>query len=421
MTTSKNSTSKKTVKATANEDSVKHEPVESLKHSSNCEVKVKKEVKKKVKKEDSLKANGRQLQGFEHILCKRSVKSRNVTTEQRSYLVPPFLESQANDKIVPPELKAFNKAVLPLTEALAIESEIPSRSLRKRCAIEPLLGLNDLLREVFGQSSELTSWNKSLKIVRGLERRNPLNRFVSDVVENYGALEVFNVETQSCGIRVGGNEISKHFRKVETSKAGKDALKASPDSKTVADESSQPSRKSKVPTAAKDLSGSSQVVGSETSNSSGNSITFAAGVGLSGSSQIYVAEGSKLYKAGPAKEIAGLEKVLRSMGDLVESQRKTSATSPHLTIFGSSSFKERTRFYSMDVTSKFTARQLDMEMTVPLNAAQFASMMPNCMRAALLFALAVSQENKRRQDKPKAENLRTLRRTRKPTSRGRMG
>lgn len=144
---------------------------------------------------------------------------------------------------------------------------------------------------------------------------------------------------------------------------------------------------------------------SKDSPKTSRSRTYAAGVALAGSVQVYVAEASKLVHPEPNDEKYYLKKTLRGMGDLVVAQMDPSAASPPSNpsiVFGSSTFEDRTLFFAMDVTREFPLRGLDMELTVPLEMANFERKMPDCLRAALHFAQVVSNETERRARKEAA-------------------
>ncbi|CAO3566174.1 unnamed protein product [Mortierella alpina] len=268
----------------------------------------------------------------------------------------------------------FSVAALEAEIRVAADHESLSRS-ESGCTLSSLPDLDELLQKVFGESRDL-SWEKSLAIVRGLRMDVPLNKYLLGVFEHYeryfkyhglvpdsineregwgnitwpiisGALDVFDVETRSFEVEIEGNGITRHFKENGVQ------------CKIQAD-----------------------------------------GVGLLGLTQVYVAEASQLLKAEAEKEREDFQKVVRAMGDLaIDHMETTVVTSPPpktSVVYGSQSFKNRTRFFAMDVTPEFQLKLLDEEMVVPVTKAKFTSMMPACLRTALNFARAVSDETKKR-------------------------
>ncbi|KAF9574250.1 hypothetical protein EC968_007174 [Mortierella alpina] len=280
-------------------------------------------------------------------------------------------------------LQAFNHSVAKLMDKTHADEDIAlSRLFDRQCTVETWPGVDELLNKVFGKSLE-HSWEKSLAIVRGLPMDMALPRYLSVIFENYeryfkhhediannmneregwgnitwpiisGALDVLDIKTRSFEVRVEGNQITRHFEE----KGAKNRI-------------------------------------------------MADGIGLSGSTQLYVAEASKLSDAELGKKDKDFQKLLRAMGDLainhIETSKATSPPSKAPAVFGSYSFRNRTRFYVMDVTNNIPLRQLDMMIIVPLTQQDFTTMMPNCLRVALRFAWTVLQEIRMRESLGTAE------------------
>ncbi|KAF9945066.1 hypothetical protein BGZ70_004083 [Mortierella alpina] len=271
-------------------------------------------------------------------------------------------------------LQAFQDSMATLEDETA-DDEL-SRRFEENCAVETWPGVDELLSKVFGNSLKHL-WEESLAIVRGLPMDVALNRYLFVVFDNYaryfkhhkgkfpdkiseregwgnitwpiisGALDILDIDTRSFEVMVKGNEITRHF-------------------KAIGDKCS----------------------------------IMADGVGISGSSQIYVAEASQLLKADFSKKEDDYQKLMRAMGDLAIEHRKTKVASPSptaSTVYGSQSYKDRTRFFAMDATTSIPLRQLDLMMIVPLTEADFPRMLPNCLRVALRFAWIISQEHKMRE------------------------
>ena len=66
-----------------------------------------------------------------------------------------------------------------------------------------------------------------------------------------------------------------------------------------------------------------------------------------------------------------------------------------LSVFGSTSFGDETKFYAMDFAGTYRMRQVG-RMLVPLNKAHFGSRMETCVKTCLKFALYLQCEIKRR-------------------------
>ncbi|KAF8924077.1 hypothetical protein BGZ58_002188 [Dissophora ornata] len=126
---------------------------------------------------------------------------------------------------------------------------------------------------------------------------------------------------------------------------------------------------------------------------------MADGVALFRDHQIYLAEASLIYEPKLDKEVKDKFKVVRCMRDSWNSQIKSitrEAVPPlGLTVFGSTSFGDETKFYAMDFVGTYRLKQVG-RMLVPLDKAHFASRMEICVRNCLRFALELQEEVERR-------------------------
>ena len=66
-----------------------------------------------------------------------------------------------------------------------------------------------------------------------------------------------------------------------------------------------------------------------------------------------------------------------------------------LTVFGSTSFGDETKFYAMDFAGTYRLKQVG-RMFIPLRKSHFAARMEACVRCSLRFALDLQDEIKRR-------------------------
>jgi hypothetical protein len=126
---------------------------------------------------------------------------------------------------------------------------------------------------------------------------------------------------------------------------------------------------------------------------------MADGVALFGDHQIYLAEASLIYEPKLDKEVKDKFKVVRCMRDSWNSQIRSisrEAVPPSgLTVFGSTSFGDETKFYAMDFAGTYRLKQVG-RMLVPLKRSHFGSRMETCVRSCLRFALDLQEEIKRR-------------------------
>ncbi|KAG0300518.1 hypothetical protein BGZ98_009120 [Dissophora globulifera] len=122
---------------------------------------------------------------------------------------------------------------------------------------------------------------------------------------------------------------------------------------------------------------------------------LADGVGFCGVSQIYLAEASVLSNPESRKRLQDEFKVKRDMRDSWVSQMTSLCRQVHppsgLSVFGSSSFADETRFYKMDFAGVFRLRQIN-SMLVPLDKVRFGSRLKRCIVACLEVALEISAE-----------------------------
>ncbi|KAF8924383.1 hypothetical protein BGZ58_001837 [Dissophora ornata] len=121
----------------------------------------------------------------------------------------------------------------------------------------------------------------------------------------------------------------------------------------------------------------------------------ADGVGFNGTSQVYLAEASVLYNPEAKKRFQDEFKVKRDMRDSWISQVKSLCRQvcppSGLSVFGSSSFAEETKFYQMDFTGTFRLRQVN-SMVIPLDKFRFAGRLKKCIVTCLEFVLLISAE-----------------------------
>ncbi|KAF9346213.1 hypothetical protein BGX34_004099 [Mortierella sp. NVP85] len=125
----------------------------------------------------------------------------------------------------------------------------------------------------------------------------------------------------------------------------------------------------------------------------------ADGVGLYKDRQLYIAEAAQLYKATLDKKDDDAWKVKRAMRDGWVSQlrRICETHRPNkLVVFGSTSHRDVTKFYSMDFVGCFRVSSI-LSMVVPLESGVgFAEKMKSCMRTCLEFALILLKEMEKR-------------------------
>ncbi|KAF9086019.1 hypothetical protein BGX29_001651 [Mortierella sp. GBA35] len=127
--------------------------------------------------------------------------------------------------------------------------------------------------------------------------------------------------------------------------------------------------------------------------------SMADGVALFEDHQIYLAEASLIHEAKMDKEVKDKFKVVRCMRDSWNSQIRSiareSVPPTGLTVFGSTSFEDETKFYGMDFAGMYRLRQVG-RMLVPLRRSHFATRMETCVKTCLRFALDLQEETVRR-------------------------
>ncbi|KAF9180217.1 hypothetical protein BGZ50_006373, partial [Haplosporangium sp. Z 11] len=104
---------------------------------------------------------------------------------------------------------------------------------------------------------------------------------------------------------------------------------------------------------------------------------MADGVGLFMDSQIYIAGAALTHKPKAKKRFEDLYKFKASTRDAWISQIKSTCRDDGLprkgfSVFGSTSLRDHTRFYKMDVTSVFRVYEVNI-MTIPLNQTDFGN------------------------------------------------
>ncbi|KAI1300411.1 hypothetical protein EDD11_006201 [Mortierella claussenii] len=138
--------------------------------------------------------------------------------------------------------------------------------------------------------------------------------------------------------------------------------------------------------------------------------SMADGVGLYEDHQIYIAEASTIHDPRLDKELKDKFKAVRCMRDSWNNQIRSIAREfkppPGLTVFGSKSFRDETKFCAMDFIGTYRLRQVG-RMLIPLKKSHFATRMETCVKACLKFALHLEEETVRRSlAVPTVEDLR---------------
>lgn len=127
--------------------------------------------------------------------------------------------------------------------------------------------------------------------------------------------------------------------------------------------------------------------------------SMADGVALFENHQIYMAEASLIHEPKLDKEFKDKFKVVRCMRDSWNCQIRSIAREfvppVGLTVFGSTSFQDETKFYALDYVGTYRLRQCG-RMLVPLRRSHFATRMETCVRTCLRFALDLQEETIRR-------------------------
>ncbi|KAF9583208.1 hypothetical protein BGW38_010025 [Lunasporangiospora selenospora] len=106
------------------------------------------------------------------------------------------------------------------------------------------------------------------------------------------------------------------------------------------------------------------------------------GVALFGDHQIYLAEASLIYEPKLDKQVKDKFKLVRCMRDSCNSQIRSIAREAMpptgMSVFGSTSFGDETKFYAMDFVGTYRLRQIG-RMLIPLNKLHFATRMEMCV------------------------------------------
>lgn len=127
--------------------------------------------------------------------------------------------------------------------------------------------------------------------------------------------------------------------------------------------------------------------------------SMADGVALFGDHQIYLAEASLIHEPNLDKQVKDKFKVARCMRDSWNSQIRSIAREAMppagLSVFGSTSFGDETKFYVMDFAGTYRLKQVG-RMLAPLSKAHFASRMEMCVRCCWRFAIDLQDEIDRR-------------------------
>ncbi|KAF9274032.1 hypothetical protein BGZ68_000975, partial [Mortierella alpina] len=117
---------------------------------------------------------------------------------------------------------------------------------------------------------------------------------------------------------------------------------------------------------------------------------MADGVAFFEDHQIYLAEASVMHEAKLDKQVKDKFKTARCMRDSwnfqIRSIAREAVPPTGLTVFGSTSFGDETKFYAMDFVGTYRLKQVG-RMLVPLRKSHFASRMEICIRSCLSFAL----------------------------------
>ncbi|KAF9090309.1 hypothetical protein BGX29_011552 [Mortierella sp. GBA35] len=126
---------------------------------------------------------------------------------------------------------------------------------------------------------------------------------------------------------------------------------------------------------------------------------FADGVGLLDGKQAYLAEASVLFNPDPRKRHSDEYKLKRGLRDTLISQIKhfsqESIPPNGMSVFGSTSYADKTKFYRMDFCGAFRLTQIGA-MTVPTTSSNFGGRMKRCLAASLEFAILIQEEQTRR-------------------------
>ncbi|KAF9408564.1 hypothetical protein BGZ94_002270, partial [Podila epigama] len=127
--------------------------------------------------------------------------------------------------------------------------------------------------------------------------------------------------------------------------------------------------------------------------------SMADGVAYFEDHQIYIAEASLIHEPKLDKEVKDKFKVVRCLRDTwnshIRSIAREAVPPAGLTVFGSTSFEDETKFYAMDFAGTYRLRQVG-RMLVPSRKSHFVRRMESCVRTCLKFALDLEEETIRR-------------------------
>ncbi|KAF9344452.1 hypothetical protein BGX26_004350, partial [Mortierella sp. AD094] len=115
--------------------------------------------------------------------------------------------------------------------------------------------------------------------------------------------------------------------------------------------------------------------------------------------QIYIAEAALIHDLKLEKKPKDKFKVVRCMRDSwncqIRSIARESMPPMGLTVFGSASYEDETKFLALDFIGAYRLRQIGV-MLVPLRKSHFARRMAICVKTCLKFALDLEDETIRR-------------------------
>lgn len=126
---------------------------------------------------------------------------------------------------------------------------------------------------------------------------------------------------------------------------------------------------------------------------------MADGVAVFEGHQIYIAEAALIHDPKLEKKSKDKFKVVRCMRDSWNSQIRSIAREAvppvGLTVFGSTSYEDETKFLAMDFIGTYRLRQTGV-MLVPLRKSHFGRRMASCVTTCMRFALDLEKETIRR-------------------------
>ena len=127
---------------------------------------------------------------------------------------------------------------------------------------------------------------------------------------------------------------------------------------------------------------------------------FADGAGFSGANQIYLAEAALLHGPRPEKLKEDEYKLVRAMRDSWISQLKDTCREyvpcRAMTVFGSSSYKDETKFWLLDFKGVFRLFHFD-SFLIPLTKKDFGRKMKAAVLSCIELAVRVEMEVEKRE------------------------